>query len=361
MSNKIKKPFLLINEAITNANISKMCSRAKKHKLDLRPHMKTSQSEVIGEWFRHHGITKIAVSSLSMATYFSQHDWKDIQVAFPFNINEIELANELASNIKLSVLIDHPDTLSFLKTNIEFDVNVWVEIDTGYGRSGILNDNINRIHGILQGIKESKKLHFFGFLTHAGHNYHVTDVEQIKAIHLDAIGKLSKLKKTFQDFNPLVSIGDTPSCSTQSDFTSVDEIRPGNFVFYDIMQEFIGSCDIKDIAVAVACPIVARYSSRLEVVVYGGGVHLSKEYILNGDKKVFGLAVELDKNLKWDAEKPIGLVTSLSQEHGIVFIKEEVFKDLAIGDKIGIIPVHSCMTANLLMGIERKEKDYLVV
>jgi D-serine deaminase-like pyridoxal phosphate-dependent protein len=361
MKEKLNRPFLLINEEVTKANIINMYARAKEHSLDLRPHMKTSQSEVIGEWFRHHGVKKIAVSSLSMAKYFAQFDWKDILVAFPFNINEIDLANSLANNINLSILIDHPDTLSFIKKHIKSKVKVWIEIDTGYGRSGILSDNINRINGILQGIKESKMLNFSGFLTHAGHTYHVEDVEQIRAIHIDAIGKLAKLKKTFQDFNPLISIGDTPSCSTQSDFTDVDEIRPGNFIFYDMMQEFIGSCEIKDIAVAVSCPIVARYRSRLEVVIYGGGVHLSKEYILNGDKKVFGLAVELDKNLKWDAEKPIGVVTSLSQEHGIVFIQEEVFKDLAIGDTIGIIPVHSCMTANLLMGIERKEKDYLII
>jgi len=361
MNDKIKKPFLLINEAISKANINRMCHRAKENKLDLRPHMKTSQHEKIGEWFKEKGIHKIAVSSLTMATYFAQYDWKDIQVAFPFNINEIDLANALAKKVNLSLLIDNMETLNYLKAKVKHKLNLWIEIDTGYHRSGILSDNINDIHPLIQGIEESEMLSFFGFLTHAGHSYQAKDIHQIRAIHLDAIGKLSKLKKTFQEFNPLISIGDTPSCSTQSDFTSVDEIRPGNFVFYDIMQEAIGSCGINDIAVSVACPIVAKYESRLEVVIYAGGVHLSKEYILNGDKKVFGLAVELDKNLKWDAEKPIGLVTSLSQEHGIVFIKEEVFKDLAIGDKIGIIPVHSCMTANLLMGIERKEKDYLVV
>lgn len=361
MNDIIKKPFLLINEAISKANINRMCHRAKENKLDLRPHMKTSQQEKIGEWFKEKGITKIAVSSLSMAKYFSQYDWKDIQVAFPFNINELDLANALAKKVNLSLLIDNMETLKFLKANVKNKLNLWIEIDTGYHRSGIISDNIKDIQGIIQEIEESEMLSFSGFLTHAGHSYQAKDIEQITAIHLDAIAKLAKLKKIFQEFNPLISIGDTPSCSTQSDFTDVDEIRPGNFVFYDLMQEAIGSCGINDIAVSVACPIVAKYQSRLEVVIYAGAVHLSKEYILNGEEKIFGLAVNLDENLKWNAEKPIGLLTSLSQEHGIVFIKEDIFKNLAIGNKIGIIPVHSCLTANLLMGIERKEKDYLVV
>jgi len=33
----------------------------------------------------------------------------------------------------------------------------------------------------------------------------------------------------------------------------VDEIRPGNFVFYDLMQYRIGSCSVGQIAVAMAC------------------------------------------------------------------------------------------------------------
>ncbi len=74
-----------------------------------------------------------------------------------------------------------------------------------------------------------------------------------------------------------LSVGDTPGCSLLPDFPGVDEIRPGNFVFYDAEQLEIGSCASNQIAVALACPIVARHPERNEVVLYGGAIHLSKE------------------------------------------------------------------------------------
>ena len=43
------------------------------------------------------------------------------------------------------------------------------------------------------------------------------------------------------------------------------------------MQLELGSCGEADVAAAVACPVVAVHAVRLEVVVYGGAIHLSKE------------------------------------------------------------------------------------
>ena len=75
----------------------------------------------------------------------------------------------------------------------------------------------------------------------------------------------------------IVSVGDTPSCSVAENFLGVDEIRPGNFVFYDLTQNMIGSNNISQVAVAMACPIVALHKDRQEIVIYGGGIHFSKD------------------------------------------------------------------------------------
>jgi len=130
-----------------------------------------------------------------------------------------------------------------------------------------------------------------------------------------------------------------------SDFSAVDEIRPGNFVFYDWMQHQISSCTIEDIAVCMACPVVAIHADRNEIVVYGGGVHLSKDRVLENEKVCFGKAVKL-KEGGWDTQI-IGSIKKLSQEHGIISMSTEEISQVKVGDLIGVIPVHSCLAADL--------------
>ena len=148
--------------------------------------------------------------------------------------------------------------------------------------------------------------------------------------------------------NALISVGDTPTCSIAEDFTWADEIRPGNFVFYDLMQLQIGSCIQEQIAVAVACPIVALHPERNEAVLYGGGIHFSKDRISNDDGTTgFGAVAENHGN-GWGKIKEGVYLKKLSQEHGILHVPDKDFADLKVGGLVRILPVHSCMTANLL-------------
>jgi len=103
--------------------------------------------------------------------------------------------------------------------------------------------------------------------------------EEIIDVHKKSEEQLIILKERYKAKYPdlILSIGDTPTCSVAEDFSGIDEIRPGNFVFYDLSQYQIGSCTIDQIAVAMACPIVAIHETRNEIVIYGGGVHFSKE------------------------------------------------------------------------------------
>jgi D-serine deaminase-like pyridoxal phosphate-dependent protein len=125
----------------------------------------------------------------------------------------------------------------------------------------------------------------------------------------------------------------------------VNEIRPGNLVFYDLAQCAIGSCLIDQIAVAMACPVVAKYPDRNEVVVYGGGVHFSKDFLKQPDGIIhYGKIVNLN-NAGWSVEETGMYVKSLSQEHGIIHAEKELAEKIKVGDFLGILPVHSCLTA----------------
>ena len=43
-------------------------------------------------------------------------------------------------------------------------------------------------------------------------------------------------------------------------------------------------------------------------------------------------------------------LANLSQEHGIIRAPREVIEEIKIGDVLGVLPVHSCLTANLMKG-----------
>ncbi len=345
----IKKPSLLINESLCRRNIRLMAAKALEIGVIFRPHFKTHQSALIGEWFREEGVKAITVSSVSMAMYFAQHGWKDITIAFPVNILEIEDINQLASEINLHLLLESVETALFLSGNLTLPCGFFIKIDTGYHRTGIEASNIGLIDRVLLAA-DAAKLSFEGFLSHSGQAYHASSREQLLQIQQAATEKLLWLKKRYLPEYPalLLSVGDTPSCSQLPLPAGIDEIRPGNFVFFDVMQMALGSCTAGDIAAALICPVVAVHSDRNEAVIYGGAVHLSKEQTLLPpyQQPVFGLVVKWH-GTKWDINALLGKVSALSQEHGIIQLTEEGSK-LQVGDLVAVLPVHSCLAADLL-------------
>lgn len=344
----IIKPTLLLDENKCKENINRMFKKAKVHNLAFRPHFKTHQSLEIGLWFKEIGAHKITVSSISMAEYFSE-DWDDITIAFPTNINEIESINRLASKITINLAIENIESIAYLAENLKYKVNVYLKVDVGYHRTGINPTNKDMMDAILDVIDANPLLSFIGFLGHEGHTYKCRTPEAIKKIHSDSLNIMAGLKEFYKSRfpNAIVSLGDTPSCSVAEDFSGVDEIRPGNFVFYDLTQHKIGSNTISQIAVAMACPIVAIHKGRSEIVVYGGGVHFSKDRIEDTEGTIFGRVVEKTEK-GWGNIIPGMYVNSLSQEHGIISVRKSEINNYTIGDHLMILPVHSCMTGNLM-------------
>ncbi len=344
------KPTFLINKSKVERNINRMLQKAKRSNVIFRPHFKTHQSAEIGEIFKEKGVNKITVSSVSMATYFFENGWKDITIAFPVNLREVNKIDELSGNLSLNLLVDSSFSTEQLAHSLTNKVGLFVEIDNGYHRSGLLSEQIDEIDKIIEIAANSENLNFSGFLTHAGNTYTAKGKAEILSIMDDSAIKSKSLKIKYMDRFPemIISYGDTPSCSIADDLSVFDEIRPGNFVYYDVMQYHIGSCALDDIAVAVACPVVSVYPERNELIIYGGAVHLSKEFIAaDNNFKLFGYVVEL-KDDGWREPISGAYVSSISQEHGIVKMPKEILKKFKPGDVVGILPIHSCLTADLL-------------
>lgn len=345
---RIRKPTILLNEEQARRNIARMAAKADSANIKFRPHFKTHQSAVVGEWFREAGVRSITVSSVTMCRYFMNNGWDDITIAFPANPAEIDDINDIARQIRLNLLVSDYEQLSAFAWKIRGEAGIFVKIDTGSRRSGVDWNHYGDIVRIAELVNEIPSLRMEGLLSHSGNAYNARGAEGVLAIFNDSRTKLLHTREILPFNNMKISIGDTPSCTIATDFSGIDEIRPGNFVFYDLMQEQIGVCKATDIAISVACPVVSVNRHRDEVVLYGGAVHLSKDYILNDDgTKNFGQVVLLNEQ-GWHNSPVVGHVRSVSQEHGIVVIKGEEGKRLRPGDIVAVVPVHSCLTVDLL-------------
>lgn len=322
-----------------------MARKAGAHALSFRPHCKTHQSVEVSNWFRDFGVHSITVSSFFMARYFASAGWKDILVAFPFHPGEMESLIDLSGHCKLSILVDSPAVLPFLN-HIPHRLSFYLDIDTGYGRTGIKAENTDLIEQIIVKAGANPHLEFAGFYCHAGHSYKTVNQKERDNIHRKAMGDLEGLKKHFGQYSPKLLYGDTPGCSIQEEFGKIDEITPGNFVFYDLMQWSLGACSLDEIAVAMECPVAGRYPAGERILIHGGAVHFSKESMLLNGKTIYGKLVKQTEKGWIDAGEKLYL-SSLSQEHGLMDDAGDLMNRISIGEKLLFLPVHSCLSANL--------------
>jgi D-serine deaminase-like pyridoxal phosphate-dependent protein len=346
----IVEPTLLLDERRVRRNIERMVNKARSAGVRLRPHAKTHQSAEIGGWFREYGIDTITVSSLNMAAYFAAHHWQDITVAFPVNILEIEKINRLAGRIRLDLMVDAGEVVSFLDRHLEAPVGIWIKVDVGYGRAGLSWQEASKIVSLARTVAHAPKMEFRGLLTHAGHTYKARSPAEVDRINRESRDRLIVLKEEILKSGMagcLLSVGDTPGCSIGEDFSGIDEIRPGNFVFYDLYQYGLGSCRDRDMAAAVACPVVGTYPDRRQIVIYGGGIHLSIERMPDKQGHALYGYLAFEEDGTWGPPETRAPVVALSQEHGIVKMDEKIFERIHIGDTVVVLPVHVCLTVHL--------------
>lgn len=336
----LTKPRLILDPVRCKRNIKRITQKSKKLGLEYRPHFKTHQSVEIGRWFRNEGVSGITVSSISMASYFAEDGWDDITIAFPFYNGMIEQLQKLEEMSKLRLFLHRVSDIEHLNSILKHPFKVYIEIDAGYGRSGIAHNDYHTLDQLIEAATSGSKSQFHGFYIHDGGTYRARGIEDIKERILNSHYALQSLKKRYPQ--SATSLGDTPSASVLDKFEGIDEITPGNLVFYDWMQVQIGSCEPNDVAVWVDVP-VAQVISDSKAIVHGGAVHFSKDYVLLNGVKIFGQPLKLDSTKLIPAEACY--LSALSQEHGTL---TGYTPDLASEDGfVSILPIHSCLTVNL--------------
>jgi len=362
----ITRPTLLVDESRVRRNIARMVQRAQDAHVLLRPHFKTHQCAAIGDWYRDAGVQCITVSSLEMAAYFADHGWHDITVAVPCNVAQMDLLHDLAARLQLGIVVDSLETIGVLQRSLRQRLRTWVKIDVGYGRAGIRWDDSDSLAAVATALtsrsSNAQPLQFVGLMTHAGHAYAAPSTDALRQIAEESSQRLQAAQRVVQQTTGaacLLSSGDTPTFGSGQPMPGIDEVRPGNLVFHDVMQLALGSCGEQDIAVAIACPILAVYRHRREVLVYGGASHLSKDSLLAAScrrlpglaahqQQIFGLVVDPPAtDASWGPVRPDAVLTRISQEHGVLTAEDDFLDTCEVGKPLYLLPIHSCLSADL--------------
>jgi D-serine deaminase-like pyridoxal phosphate-dependent protein len=192
-------------------------------------------------------------------------------------------------------------------------------------------------------LADSPNLNFAGILTHAGHSYDARSTNEIVAIARHERDLMTLLTERLRGEGievPTVSIGSTPTMSLVDHLEGIDEIRPGNYIFFDNFQATLGSCTFQDTALTVLAAVIHKSKDRL--VIDAGAIALSKDRgpVALDPRCGYGRVLDIEGT-------ETGMrVTGMSQEHGEIDAADsDAFDNLQVGDRVRILANHSCLTA----------------
>lgn len=349
----IDTPFVYVDLNKLERNIGDMAEFAKENNLSLRPMVKTHKSIFIGKLQERYGIDGIQCAKIGEAEVFSEGGFEDIFISSEI-IGETKLRrlHNLSKRIKkLIVAVDSIEGIRFLSDEFGMDrIHVRIEIDSGHGRCGVKPEDAVVL---AKEIEKHDSLILDGVFTHGGQVYHAKDKEDLKRKALEEAEGVIKAKKILEDKGikiKTVSIGSTPSVKISGKVKGVTEIRPGNYVFYDMKQVLLGTVPINRVSLGVVTTVISRPTDE-RIIVDAGAKTLSLDSVIINGEKVYGFIPDY----------PEAKIFALSEEHGWIKIPRDY--PIKIGDRLKIIPAHSCLVINNfdeIYGVRRGEVEKVI-
>lgn len=338
-------PALVLDVERVRLNSRRMSERIRTLGARLRPHIKTHKCIEIARIQTEDQNKAITVSTLAEARVFAANGFSDITYAVPIEPGKFEAAIAIAKSCERFHLVadslEIPPLLNDAAVQAGLTLDLFLKVDCGYHRCGV-DRRSDAAREIPRQIEKSSNLRFAGILAHAGHSYHYRNPQERMGVAREERDVMVEMAEQLRRDGILVgcvSTGSTPTITIIDDLTGVDEVRPGNYIFFDAFQAAIGSCDLSDCALTVLAAVVSTSAQTGKAVIDAGAIALSKDRGAVEFDPVcgYGMVFDLEGN-------DLGLrVEALSQEHGEV-IGEGVEK-LRVGDRVRVLANHSCLTA----------------
>jgi len=320
----LETPCLVVDHGTMMANLRRMQTYCDARGLALRPHVKTHKTREIAALQKDLGARGLTFQKLGEVEAL---DPLGVDVLVSYNIvgrQKLERLAALARDRTMSVTTDDlgvAEAISAAMVAGGTRVGVWVDCDTGLGRTGVqggteaisLGRGIERLPGLeLRGL--------FAYPTPT------TD------------GWFRQAIADWQDAGlpgPEVSVGGTPGAFSTHELGAATELRVGTYVFNDLECLEVGAAELGDCALTVLATCVSR-PTRDRAIIDAGSKSVGLEVANLGTGPILGLA----------RDRPTVALQSVYEEHGILG-GDDPDALPRIGDTVAIVPAHCCVAVNL--------------
>ena len=334
----LETPVPLVDLDRLERNLDRAAAYATKHRLGLRPHIKTHKSPKIATEQLRRGAIGLTCATPFEAEVMSDV-CSDILVAYPpVGAKRAARLAALPDGVRLTVALDSPEAIHDIAAAArEADriVNVYIEIDLGMHRVGV--QSFDDAIALAKLVRDNPPLAFEGIAFYPGHVREAVDQQTPKLEQLDA--SLRAMLSAFGNAGlppNAVSGGSTPTMWHTHELFGVTEFRPGTYVYNDRTTAEVGACDWDDCALTVLATVVSTAVPG-QAVIDAGSKALGREPARAGDAaEGFGCVLG----------RPDVVVARMSEEHGILDLSKTSWRP-SVGDQVRVIPNHVCIVVHL--------------
>lgn len=345
----LQTPAVVIDTARVTRNIDTMQRAADAAGLLLRPHAKTHKVPAIARQQLARGATGICCAKPSEAAVFADAGIPDIRIPYPVHPSKQDLILPLMDRTRLSIIVDDAEVATAWANVMKRagrTLDVLVKIDVGFHRCGVDPVSPEAPH-LISLVATLPGLKLRGLLSHAGHGYHASSEAALRLIAEEEVNAMTRLAAHMRKKGVAIeeiSIGSTPTARFSVTHRGPTELRPGNYVYFDRTQVGLGAAAVDDCALTVLSTVVAKHPGR--IILDAGSKTLTTD-AARGFSAMPGYGA-LSPSADAALRPHDGFhVERLSEEHATVKVAPGA-PALAIGDRVRIIPNHSCVVSNMV-------------
>lgn len=357
----LQTPAVLIDAHRLERNIDRMQRAADAAGFLLRPHAKTHKLPGIARRQIARGAVGICCAKPSEAMVFADAGIEDIRLPYPVNPAKKESIFALMDRARISIIVDDAEVTAAwaeVMAAAGRTLDVLVKIDVGFHRCGVDPVSPEAPH-LISLVANLPGLRLRGILSHAGHGYHAANETALRMIAEEEVNAMTRLaahmRKKGVEIDE-ISIGATPTARFSLTHKGPTEMRPGNYVYFDRTQVGLGAAAVDDCALTVLSTVVAKHPGR--VILDAGSKTLTNDGA-RGFVPLPGYGALSPSAGGALAPHESFLVERLSEEHATVKVLDGA-PDLRIGDRVRILPNHSCTVSNLVDMVHMVDGDAVV-
>ncbi|KAJ5114365.1 hypothetical protein NUU61_000124 [Penicillium alfredii] len=327
-------PSMIADLDLVQANIQKLMSKLLPTGLNIRPHLKTTKSAILANRLVAAGAKGGCVAKVSEAEAIAATGFDDLLITCEIiGAPKVQRLVELfRSHRQIRIVVDSNVGASAINdalasSGIDEPISVLIDLDVGLHRTGVKPGE--PALALARHIAKQPHLNLIGVQGYEGHLQHLHDREDRKAQCLHSMSILTGTADALRSagYNiDVVTTGGTGTAEFCATVPGVTELQPGSFIFMDtdyrnaVGTFYSSSLTILSTVVSKQGPRAVTIDSGLKSLTTDSGLAECKD-----SRYTYGVLGDEQGSLTWEEGTP----------------------DLAVGDRVEMIPSHIDPTVNL--------------